>query len=208
MNLFSVDHIAFTLAGYPFSYVELIGTVAGFISVYYAARGHVLTWPTGVVNEIFFFCLFYQVQLYADMFLQVYFLVVTLYGWYYWQQPHSVRPVKTLSPAYRGLYGVALIVGSLLWGYLSSHLTAWWPGYFPTPAAYPYGDGFTTMASMLATILLARKRIETWLLWIATDVVCIVLYTLKGIHLVAFEYVLFLGMASYGGWHWKRTGYA
>jgi nicotinamide mononucleotide transporter len=70
--------------GYPISYVELIGTLFGLVSVYFASRANILTWGTGIVNEIFLFILFFQVQLYADMFLQIYFFVVTLYGWYNW----------------------------------------------------------------------------------------------------------------------------
>ena len=73
MTFFDINTIAFEVIGYPVSYVELIGTLFGLISVYFASRANILTWPTGIINEFFLFILFFQVQLYADMFLQVYF---------------------------------------------------------------------------------------------------------------------------------------
>src|SRR5688500_5723605 len=85
-EFFSVENIAFNVPGYPISYVELIGTVFGLVSVYYASKANIITWPTGIINEAFLFILFFQVQLYADMFLQIYFFAVTLYGWYRWNK--------------------------------------------------------------------------------------------------------------------------
>ena len=86
MTLFDINNIACEIIGYQISYVELIGTLFGFISVYLATKTNILTWATGIINELFLFILFFQVQLYADMFLQVFFFVVTLYGWYNWKQ--------------------------------------------------------------------------------------------------------------------------
>ena len=86
MELFDINNIAFEIMAYQISYVELIGTLFGLISVYLATRANILTWGTGIINELFLFILFFQIQLYADMFLQVFYFVVTLYGWYNWKQ--------------------------------------------------------------------------------------------------------------------------
>ena len=86
MAFFDINNIAFEITGYQVSYLEMIGTSFGLLSVYFASRANILTWTTGIINELFLFILFFQVQLYADMFLQVYFFVVTLYGWYNWKQ--------------------------------------------------------------------------------------------------------------------------
>ena len=77
MTLFDINNIAYEIIGYQISYVELIGTLFGLISVYLATKTNILTWATGIINELFLFILFFQVQLYADMFLQVFFFVVT-----------------------------------------------------------------------------------------------------------------------------------
>ena len=86
MTFFDINNTVFTILDYPISYVELIGTLFGFISVYLATKANILTWGTGIVNELFLFMMFFQIQLYADMFLQVYFFVVTLFGWYNWKK--------------------------------------------------------------------------------------------------------------------------
>ena len=80
MEFFSIEQIAVDFPGYPVSYVELIGTIFGLISVYLASRANIFTWSTGIVNEFFLFLLFFQVQLYPDMLLQLFFFATTLYG--------------------------------------------------------------------------------------------------------------------------------
>jgi len=80
MYWLSIENICCTLLGYSLSYVELVGTVTGLVSVWLAARANILTWPVGIINVLAFFILFYQVRLYSDMALQVYFLATTIYG--------------------------------------------------------------------------------------------------------------------------------
>lgn len=208
MNWLDINYIAFELLGYPLSYVELLGTVFGMLSVVLAARGHILTWPLGIVNEFFFFLLFYQVHLYSDMLLQVYFFVLTVYGWYHWNQQKTEDKVLVLSRKGRLSWALVVMVSSLLLGVfvtsLYDQLHLLFPGWHAAPPAYPWADAFTTMASVVATVLLARRYLETWVLWVLVDIVSIVLYLLKGIHLVAIEYGIFLLIASAGWYHWNQ----
>lgn len=143
-----LDTLAFTLFGYPMSYVELVGTVTGLVSVWLAARANVWTWPVGLVNVLAFFVMFYQIRLYSDMLLQVYFFVTTAYGWYYWSQrddAHAHGRIVRLSARVRGvwLFGMSIAIFAL--GAFMSRVHGWWPGIFPEPAAYPYPDAFTTI---------------------------------------------------------------
>jgi nicotinamide mononucleotide transporter len=204
MHLFSIDNIAFQVAGYNLSYIELLGTLFGLISVYYASRANVLTWPTGIINEIALFALFYQVQLYADMFLQVYFLIVTIFGWRKWKSNTADVPVIRTDTKGRLLLGVILLAGTLLIGTLIMHINHWLPAYFPQPASYPFPDAFVMTGSILATVLLARKQLENWYLWIIVDIVSVVLYLVKGIYFLSAEYVIFLVLASYGCYQWTK----
>jgi len=207
MNYLDINHIVFTVMGYPLSYIELLGTLFGLISVYYASRGNVLTWPTGVINEVALAILFYQVQLYADMFLQVFFFVVTIFGWYHWKSNKADVPITRLKN--KRLYIYSLAVGTGLLGTCIKNLPSWLPAYFPHPAAYPFIDSFVTVASILATILLAKKQLENWIFWIVVDVFSIGLYLVKGIYFLSIEYVIFLGLASWGLWQWhKKLRYA
>ena len=82
----SLNQTLVEVLGYPLSFLELFGTLTGLVTVWLAARAHILTWPTGLINNLAFFLIFYQVQLYSDMLLQIYFFVISLYGWWYWQR--------------------------------------------------------------------------------------------------------------------------
>lgn len=203
-SIFDINTIAFVLLDYPLSWIELIGTVFGLITVYLASRENILTWPTGLINVAFFFFLFYQVNLYSDMVLQVYFFIMSLYGWYYWKTKANQQAVTSLSHNWQKKYAIILVLTSAALGLLMSNIHNYFPTLFTTPAAFPFADAFTTVASIMATILLARKVLENWYLWIAVDIVSILLYSLKGIYLVAIEYFVFLIICIFGLIKWRK----
>lgn len=204
MNFFEIENVAFQILDYPVSYVELIGTLFGLFSVYFASKANILTWGTGIVNEIFLFILFFQVQLYADMFLQIYFFIVTLYGWYKWNSKAVVTKISEIGFRNKMFLMVSILVGTLISGFLFSNIHLYLPTYFKIQAAYPFADSFIMVSSIVASVLLAKKKIESWYLWIAIDLVCVVLYFNKGIFFLSIEYFIFLGLASYGLYHWKN----
>ena len=164
MSIFDINNIAFEALGYTVSYVELIGTLFGLVSVYFASRANIITWSTGIVNELFLFILFFQVQLYADMFLQVYFFVVTLYGWHNWKKKTNENRITSINRKSKMLIALLIITGTLIGGFLFSNIHLYLPKYFTIEAAYPYVDSFVAVLSIIATVLLARKKIKTWYL--------------------------------------------
>ena len=204
MPFFDINNIAFEVPGYPISYVELIGALFGLISVYFASRANILTWATGIVNELFLFILFFQVQLYADMFLQVYFFGITLYGWYNWKYKPEHKSITSTTLNSKILILACILIGTALSGFLFSNIHLYLPDYFKTEASFPYVDSFIMILSIIATVLLAQKKIETWYLWILVDLVSMVLFYKKGIAFLALEYFIFLGLASYGLFNWKK----
>lgn len=209
--LFDINYVILTVLEYPLSLGELLGTLFGLWSVWLAARGRVSTYPTGLVNIVFFFAIFYQVQMYSDVLLQVYFFIISLYGWWRWLHPregeatvHQQLKISTNGAMANTLYVVGIGLGVWGMGAFMSRIHLVFPALFPQPAAFPHYDAFTTVASMVAMYLLARKRLESWVLWVAVDAFCIVLYYLKGIKLISLEYVIFLGIALVGLWSWYR----
>jgi len=203
--LLNVETVAFTLTGYPVSYIELVATFFGLLSVYLATKPNIWTWPTGILNEIGFFLLFFQVELYADMLLQCIFFIVTVYGWVHWKsQERSRRSIETIGCKKFAALLAAVAIAAVAAGFLMLRLHIWFPSLFTEPAAYPFIDSFVMSASVAAIILLARKALESWLLWILVDIICIGLFMARGINLVAAEYLLFLLMASYGYYNWRR----
>jgi len=204
MNFFEITNTAFEIWGYPISYVELIGTLFGLVSVYFASRANILTWGTGIVNEVFLFMLFFQVQLYAELFLQLYFFIVTLFGWYKWKSKTGENKISEICFGNRIFLASIILIGTLISGFLFTNIHLYLLEYFKTQAAYPFADSFVMVLSIVATVLLAKKKIENWYLWIAVDLVCVVLYYKKGIYFLSLEYFIFLGLASYGLYLWKK----
>src|SRR4051812_39704054 len=87
MEFFSIHNIAFALFGTPVSYIELLGFITGLAAVILSSRENLWSWPIGIANVILFFFMFFQSQLYPDMFLQTYYLVTNILGWWRWANP-------------------------------------------------------------------------------------------------------------------------
>lgn len=205
MDLFKITTVVVTILGYPISFIELIGTLFGFASVYYASKANILTWPTGIINIIFLFILFYQVHLYADMILQIFFLITTLIGWFNWKGKVVKKTITNLSTSLKGFIIVSILYFTYLLGHeFISTMHIWGKAYFPTPASFPYIDTFIMVGSIFATILLIKRKIENWCIWIIVDVVATILYFYKGIYFLSLEYLLFTGLATYGLLNWQK----
>ncbi|MGQ0542966.1 MAG: nicotinamide riboside transporter PnuC [Blastocatellia bacterium] len=205
-TLFDVKETFFTVLGHNVSYVEFIGTLFGLVSVYLAARANIFTWPTGIINAIFFLVIFYQIQLYSDMFLQMYFCGMGVYGWFTWKYraEHAQSAIRTLNNTQRLGLAAFIVTVTFLIGALISQIHHLLPQIFEKPASYPYIDTFIAVSSVLAVILLARRIFETWLLWILVDITSIGLYSVKGVKLIALEFVIFLALAVLGIISWYR----
>ncbi len=205
-EFFSIQHIFFTALGYEVSYIEFIGTFTGLLCVWLAARDHILTWPVGLVNVTCFFVLFWQLQLYADMFLQIYFFATGVYGWIFWfrKQPEN-EPIYALKVSTRWLLGALSIVLTACTGFVISNLHNWFPAVFEHPAAWPYTDSFVAVLSIFANILLAKRIWENWLLWVTVDIVATVIYFQKNVRFLGVEYFILLIIATMGLIKWVKT---
>jgi len=211
MNFFSHDNIFFVFLNYPLSYLEFVGVVTGGIAVWLAGKANILSWPIGIVNVTLFFFLFFQVQLYPDMFLQVFFFVTNLIGWWRWANPKDYEAdkkdelrVSWMAPKWLIFMIILVLFGTIGFGLLASQLHELFPKIFSLPSAFPYVDSFVLSTSIVATYLLVQKKIECWLAWIATDIVATCLYFSKDIMFVSLEYFAFTCFAIFGFWRWRK----
>lgn len=211
MSFFDINNIFFELWGYPMSYLEFFGTVAGAIAVWLSARANIWSWPIGIINVVLFFFLFYQVQLYPDMFLQVFFFVTNLLGWWRWANPKPGEEdrKKELRVSWMRWQQFALLtfiglIGTYLVGTFAKNLHEFFPTVFSKPSAFPYADSFVTVMSIVTTFYMIQKKIESWIIWIIVDAIAMYLYFAKGIMFVGIEYLAFCFLAAYGLWNWIR----
>jgi len=205
VSFLSTEFIAFSLLGYPISFIELTATLFGFLSVFLAIRENIYTWPTGILNEIGLFILFFQVQLYADMFLQCVFFLFTIYGWTLWNTRKRVLTVTKIGIIKLLQLLAFIVLLSLLLSLLISQLHVWAPSYFIHPAAHPFIDSLVSLLSITALLLLSFKIPESWILWIIVDLLSIGLFATQEIYLITAQYCIFLMMASIGFFRWRKS---
>ena len=180
-------------------WIEIVATVFGLACVILYMFRNVWAWPTGLVQVVLYCYIFYEVKLYSDLILHVIYVGLQLYGWYHWLYGGARRdslPVRVLAPRTLAGWAALGLVGTLLWGTLMARYT---------DAALPYPDAFTTVLSLIAQWLLARKVLESWLFWIVVDVAAIGIYLVKGLYFTSGLYAAFLVLATLGFLQWRRT---
>lgn len=179
--------------------VEILGFVSGALCVWLVARQNVWNWPIGIANNITFLILFWTAGIYADAGLQIVYVGLALYGWWAWLRGGVDHTVLTVTRTTRsqwlvlGAIGVAGTVG------LTVLLDT------ATDSTVPLPDAVTTVLSLLATWGQARKKLESWWLWITADVIYVPLYAYKDLWLTAALYVGFLGLCVVGLRSWRAS---
>ena len=179
------------------SWLEIAGVISGLLCVYLAAKNVIWNWPLAIISVSIYIFIFYETNLFADMGLQFYFLVVNIYGWYYWSQKPATQqktPVVSVKKREALLSLAAIIAFTFLLGSLLKHTTA----------SYPYIDSFCTACSLIAQFFMARKVLQNWLLWVFVDIIYVGVYLFKGLHLTAVMYAIYVVIALIGYFDWKK----
>ncbi|MEZ0486164.1 nicotinamide riboside transporter PnuC [Fibrella aquatica] len=210
-EILDIKTIFFSIWGYPMSYLEFAGVVIGGVAVWLSAQANVWSWPVGAVSVTLYFFIFLQIQLYPDMFLQVFFLITNIQGWWRWKHPAPGEENQQLElkisrmPARQLVSWSAMgLLGTLALGTFAQNLHIWLPLVFNQPSAFPYLDSFTTVMSIMATYMMIQKRVECWYAWLLVDAILTYVYFVKGIKVVSIEYSIFCLIALKGAYFWTR----
>lgn len=204
MQIWDTEFIAFNWLGYPVSYIELIGTITGFLAVYLATKNNMITWVVGMINILCFSILFYQIHLYGDLILQVFYLVMNIYGWIRWSNVANPLQISDNNIKEKILIVVGIISLGFLSGYVFNNLHIWFPRIIKHPASYAYIDGLIMVGSMTATFLTTKRKIFNWILWLVLDTISVYIFIKKQVPLMAVEYFLFDILALYGWMNWRK----
>jgi nicotinamide mononucleotide transporter len=179
------------------SLLEIIGVITGLLCVGLAALNNIWNWPIAIISVGIYIFIFFDSHLYADMGLQVYFMAMNFYGWYYWNKKPATEeksPVMRITRQEIIYSIVAIIVFTVFLGSVLKY----------TPASYPYIDSFCTACSLVAQVFLARKVLENWLIWIFVDIIYVGVYIFKQLDLTAIMYAVYVGIAMWGYYDWKK----
>ncbi|MGM0620330.1 MAG: nicotinamide riboside transporter PnuC [Bacteroidota bacterium] len=183
--------------------IELIGALLGLLYIFFSIRQHILTWATGLLTSVLYVVVFFQSGFYADMGLQVYYVFISIYGWYFWLKgekkaakgsEQQVPVTKTKKRVLMKSGIVTLLIFLLLIIILKRF----------TDSTVPVMDSLTTALSITATWMLARKYIEHWLIWIFVDFFSAGLYVYKNLWPTVVLFIVYAVMAIIGYIEWKK----
>jgi len=208
-NFLSINSIAFTILGYPMSYIEFVGTILYLWSVWLISKRNILTWPIGIISVLLYMLLFYQIRLYSDTLEQIYYLGASIYGWWIWNKTPKDNG-QIIDVAYSNSkdmipWIIATATVSILFGFVMTRIHVWLPAMFPEAASFPYLDALTTIMSFSAMWLMAQKKTESWIYWIIVDIIGIWLYFVKDVKFISLLYVILLIMAFNGMAMWNKV---
>lgn len=189
----------FSLFGLATTPLELISFLLSVATVLLNIRQNHWAWLLAILSSATYGFVFAQARLYGDMALQLVFISVSFWGWHQWLHgsgSHDKLPVTELDKA-----GIIRCAAGWAAGYV---LLSWFLKHY-TDTDVPHMDGFLTAGSLVGQLLLSRKKVENWHVWIIVDIIYVALYVHKHLILTAVLYGLFVLMAIAGLLAWKRA---
>ena len=179
--------------------LEGIAVVTGVLSVWFAKKENILVYPTGIISVLIYVYILAHNKLYGDMGINAYYFILSVYGWYNWSKKDNEKQVIHISTSSITENAFSFFLFFLFFSILIFILK----GY--TDSDVPIIDSFTTALFFVAMILMARKKIENWIVWIIGDLISIPLYFYKGLVLTSIQFLVFLGLAIAGYLSWKNS---
>lgn len=182
------------------NYIELLGAILGIAYIFFSIRQSILTWPIGLLTSVLYVWVFFASKLYADMGLQMYYVVISIYGWYEWlfgNKTNHSEPIKVSRITLKlsiVLSVISFFLFLLIWFILKNY----------TDSPVPMADSLATALSIVATWMLARKIMEHWLVWIFVDAFSVGLFWYKDLMPTVVLFVVYTVMAYIGYREWKQ----
>lgn len=180
--------------------LEALGFATGIAGVYLQLKERVWTFPVGLINVCISLVLFFEQRLYADALQQSVYIVLLSYGWWMWLKKdgaqHTLLHISTTTPGYGVRLAGTTFSFALLLGYILHRYT---------DAAFPWLDAAATSASFAAQWLVAKKKIENWLIWIPVNITYICIYMAKDLWLYSVLFGIYLLLAIWGYLEWKKS---
>jgi nicotinamide mononucleotide transporter len=185
------------------SLLEFIAVISGIISVWFSRKENIWVYPTGLINTTFYIYLSFKGSLLGEASVNLYYTIMSIYGWYLWtkknqQDEHVVNITWSNQKEWiqeLGFFAGFYIVIFGLLTYLKRDFA---------PGAIPWADAFASATAFTGMWLMARKKVESWYWWIATNIASIPLYFVKHYVFTSVYYVILLIMAVWGLIEWKR----
>lgn len=179
--------------------LETIGVIFGLISVTLTVKENIWCWPFGILNVILFAWIFFQSAIYGQMLLQFFFLLLILYSWYQWLYGGEAKTSLTVSRISMNQIFYSIPITILMTILLQKGIQ-----FLSQKENFSLLDSIVTSLSFTAQFLLAKKILESWIVWIIVDLLSVFLFLQTGLYKIGFFYFLLLILATSGYITWKR----
>lgn len=186
----------------PFqTFLEITAIAFGLLSVWFAKKDNILVFPTGLVSTLIYSYLLWKWDLLGDSMINVYYFIMSIYGWYHWTRKKGdiiEFPISVTSKQEKkaGIVIFILTIIFVIVVYLFFDKFTTWTAYL---------DTFITGIFFVGMWLMAKRKIENWILWIIGDLISIPLYFAKGYTFTSIQYIIFTIVAIFGYLEWKKT---
>ncbi len=180
------------------SWIEIVAVMFGLISVWFAKKENILVFPTGIVSVLIYVYICFFAKLYADMGINFFYFLMSVYGWYIWTRKDKINKTIEITRCKLRWHIFNVFAGAAIFLVLSYVLSNY------TDSDVPLWDSLTTSIFIVAMWLMARKKIENWTAWIIGNIISIPLYFYKGLVFTSFQYMVFLILAVAGLIEWER----
>ena len=181
------------------SLLELLAVVFAVAYLVLAVRENSLCWYAAGISTLIFLFIFWNVKLYMESGLQIYYLAMAFYGWYQWRDAQTETVSLRVSKWRAKQHIVALVLIAALTFVTGSLLNS------GTDTNMPYLDSFTTWASVVTTFMVARKILENWLYWLVIDSVSIYLYLDRELYFTSLLFAIYIVIIFFGWFAWNRS---
>lgn len=181
------------------NWIEIVGVATGLLYIILSVRQNIWCWIFGIISSGLYLVVFFNSKIYADMSLQLYYVIMGIYGWIHWAGADKADSNKVLLSrlTVKSTSILFAITLALFFG------IAWFLIQF-TDSPVPWIDAFTTSLSFTATWMLARKILEHWIIWIVVDAVSVGLYFHRGLYVSIILFAVLTVLAIYGYFEWRK----
>ncbi len=179
--------------------IEMLAVALGVANITLLVRRSIWNYPFGIAMVTLYAWIFFGAKLYSDALLQIFFFVVQLYGWAHWlgrRDESGLVIVERLSKKAGLVYAASAMAGIAALGGVMAHFT---------DASFPFWDASIAVLSVCAQIMLARRILENWIVWVVVDLLAIGLYWTKELQPTAALYAIFLIIATLGFFEWRKA---
>jgi len=185
------------------SFIEILAALSGIISVWFSRKASIWVYPTGLINTVFYVWISYDAQLIGEAVVNLYYTIMSLYGWYNWLRRNEKHElIVQVSRSNQTEFILQLSFFASMYVVLFLSLNYLKDAFFP--GAIPWADALASAAAFTGMWLMTRKKLESWIWWIITNIASMPLYYSKGYIFTAVYYFILLILAILGYIEWRK----